>query len=119
MRRQKLKVIENFSVKPCNWQKMRKNKTNKTPNDLLNENKMLKKEITLQKIKLKNEALQQELNADHKIEHLENSLKSNVNEKKDFDMLICKLMEAPFDAREDKQSCHFDRFSVRTSLFGL
>ncbi|CAL4067796.1 unnamed protein product [Meganyctiphanes norvegica] len=79
-----------------------KNISNTNPNDLLNENKMLKDEITRQKIQLKNEALQQELNADHMIDNLENSLKSNDNERKNFQLLVCKLTEALFDARKDK-----------------
>ena len=102
MRKYKLKVIENFSVKTMQLVEKEKKTSNKTPNDLLNENKMLKDEITRQKIQLKNEALQQELNADHMIDNLENSLKFNENERKNFQLLVCKLMEALVDPREDK-----------------
>ena len=47
-----------------------KNKISKTPNDLITEKKKLKRDINLQKIQLKNEALQVELHADQKIENL-------------------------------------------------
>ncbi|CAL4166771.1 unnamed protein product, partial [Meganyctiphanes norvegica] len=91
-----------FITKTMQLVENEKNISNTNPNDLLNENKMLKDEITRQKIQLKNEALQQELNADHMIDNLENSLKSNDNERKNFQLLVCKLTEALFDARKDK-----------------
>ncbi|CAL4071347.1 unnamed protein product, partial [Meganyctiphanes norvegica] len=91
-----------FLYKTMQLVENKKNISNTNPNDLLNENKMLKDEITRQKIQLKNEALQQELNADHMIDNLENSLKSNDNERKNFQLLVCNLTEALFDARKDK-----------------